>query len=255
MNLGFFTEGYDDLKQQKFSKIAERKEKNYYYKSDELLPYNKILSNYYNTIAEFYEFLKQEYYSTKNNIKFFDSLEEKILLYSYGVLNELELTFYHTIRQENIFALERLETTKIFYTTLYSIKKIVEKTKKYNRQKKYSNFLNIIDSILLYSYINYNILELQLLYNLKNSSLKSERQLHTQLLQFKKNYFFDLKKPKYDVLSSISLTLILKEAKSNIILEEEQKKYERKKTKDKKQKPDEQKLKIKKIFIEVIEEN
>ncbi len=184
-------------------------------------------------------------------------------MYSYGLLNELEITLYHTIRQENIHALERLETAKIFYTKLYFIrekieqkqKNIIEKERKERKIErttteriKEEEYLRIIDYVLAYSYIQYNLLELQILYHLKNSNSEEERKLHSYILQFKKNFPYNFESPEYDILNSIAFSLILLEAESNMILEEEQKKFEE----EKRQKG--QKIKPRKIPIKTKEE-
>ncbi len=266
----YSVEGYDDLKQGKFSLIAERKKRTFYYKSDEQREEaNSILTNYYNTIAEFYEFLQQEYYSKNDDTNFFSSLEERIVLHSYGLLSELELTLYHTLRQENIHALERLETAKIFYTKLYFVRKkieqkqknIIEREKKEREERetegttteriKEKQYLRIIDYILAYSYITYNLLELQILYNLKNSNSEEERKLHSYILQFKKNFPYNFEKPEYDILNSIAFSRILLEAKDDIKREEEQKKFEEKQRQ--KQRQEKQKTKPRKIPIETKE--
>ncbi len=231
-------EGYDDLKQSEFSKKAERKKNYYYYKSDEELKLgNKILSNYYNTIAEFYEFLQQEYYST--NISFQNSersLEERILLHSYSIINEIEIAQYHLLKQENIYALERIETAKIFYTTLYSLYSHFskpQKNKKNNNTNK-NNIIYILKQIIEYSYIQLNLLELNILYNLKHSTKKEEKKLHRQILTYKKNFPFNYENPQYDTINTIRISIILSEIKEYQKETKETKKNNNKKTKKKK---------------------
>ncbi len=208
------TEDYNDLEQKIFSLYARGLKEEYYNESGKSLKDgNVLLGHYFLTIAEFYEFLEQEYYSSNINPNvFFNTIEENVLLYFYGFITEIENTY--AFLNENYDGLEatiHYETARLFLIDLNSIEKKLE------GKKEYESLLKMFIFLKNYYVQQLETLNLFLLIKLNNSDKKNVRDFSKDYDVFKKRYPLNNNETEKDELRMLALSVIIEEAKHNEI--------------------------------------
>ena len=207
-------EGYDNLEQKVFSLYARGLKEEYLNESGKSLKDgNIVLGHYFLTIAEFYKFLEQEYYSSNINPNvFFNTIEESILLYFYGFITEIENAYaFLNKNYDGLEATIYYETAKLFLIDLNNIEKKLE------GKKEYELLLETFKFLKNYYVQQLETLNLFLSIKLNNSDKKNVRDFSKDYDVFKKNYPLNNDELEKDILRMLALSAIIEEAKHNEI--------------------------------------